>query len=264
MTTEKLSNKNYWDQVLKDAKLPLCVSEKQYSTWLIIHFIDSIIKNLNPKTLMEVGAGSSAWLPFFGSKYNLLVAGLDYSEVGCKICEENLKLQSIPYSSIICDDLFNWNSDDKYDVVISNGVIEHFDNPGEVIKKCYSHIHDNGIIISVIPNLTGLYGKLTKKYLEDVYNMHKIITKEELTNYHEECGLKTLKVNYTGIIYPLVIPWNSKVTGYFFKSGTTRKKATIFLINVFNLLFTKFLKICKTTIASPYYSPFIIYVGKKL
>jgi hypothetical protein len=61
---EKLSSKDYWDDVLRQANLPLLVNKKQYSPWLINSFFRDYITGGNFKTLLEVGSGSSAWLPF--------------------------------------------------------------------------------------------------------------------------------------------------------------------------------------------------------
>jgi len=71
-----------------------------------MNFIDDIIKSSDYKTFIEIGCGSSGWLPYFAKKYGLLVSGLDYSEVGCRLAEENLKMQNIQYGEIICKDIF--------------------------------------------------------------------------------------------------------------------------------------------------------------
>ena len=120
---EKLSNIEYWDSVLKNARLPLLVKTKHYSTWLLNNFFAKSIEAGNYKTLMEVGAGSSAWLPFLAKEYNLVVSCLDYSEVGCRLCEENLNIQKIEFQDILNKDLLDWNDHRKYDVLVSFGVI---------------------------------------------------------------------------------------------------------------------------------------------
>lgn len=259
---KKLSLKEYWDEVLREKKLPFKVKLKQYSPWLINSFFSEIVKNGEFKTLIEVGAGSSAWLPFLSEEYNLKVSGLDYSEIGCKLCEENLRLSEINYDEVICADVLNWRSDRKYDIIISLGVIEHFETPEEILGILHSHLNKNGIVITVIPNLLGISGKLTRRFLPEVYGIHKVISRKQLTEMHENSGYKCIKADYTGFFYPLIIPWANKSDGLFFRKGTVLRKITLKMIELKNMVITKLLRAAKVRKSSEYFSPFIIYVGK--
>ena len=260
---DKLSSKKYWDDVLKEAHLPLRVNKKQYSPWLINSFISKYIKSGEYKTLIEVGSGNSAWLPFLAEEYNLEVSGLDYSEIGCKICEENLRLLGIKFNKIICEDVFKWDSDEKFDIIISFGVIEHFENPKEILKIIHNHLNGNGLIITVVPNLTGFIGKLTRIFLPDVYRIHKIISKDYLRQLHYSTGYECLKNDYTGFVYPMIIPWSVKTTGVFFKKDSCRRKVTMKILELKNVFITRLLRAAKIRFSSQYFSPFVIYVGKK-
>jgi 2-polyprenyl-3-methyl-5-hydroxy-6-metoxy-1,4-benzoquinol methylase len=259
---EKLSSKEYWDDVLNRANLPVQVNNKQYSPWLINSFFKDFILKGEFKTLLEVGSGSSAWLPFLAEEYNVQVSGLDYSEIGCKICEENLKMLGTNFDEIICEDIFKWHSVKKYDIIISFGVIEHFENPEEILKIIYSHINENGIIITVVPNLLGIGGKLTRIFLPDVYRIHKIISKDYLKELHETTGYECLKNDYTGFFYPMLIPWSVKTNGIFFKKGSFRRKVVLKILELKNALITKILRATKVRFSSQLFSPFVIYVGK--
>jgi 2-polyprenyl-3-methyl-5-hydroxy-6-metoxy-1,4-benzoquinol methylase len=259
---EKLSSREYWDNVLKSATLPLQVNKKQYSPWLINSFFKEFIVNEGYRTLIEVGAGSSAWLPFLAKEYNLMVSGLDYSEPGCRICEENLKILGIDYDEIICEDVFKWQSGKKYDIIISLGVIEHFENPGEILNIISHHLNENGLIITVVPNLLGISGRLTRIFLPEVHLIHKIISKNLLRELHESCGYATLKNDYTGIFYPMIIPWSVKTDGFFLKKGTVRRRITLKILELINAAVTKTLRTFRVNVSSYYFSPFVIYAGK--
>lgn len=259
---ENLSSKEYWDAVLKEANLPLRVNKKQYSPWLINSFFKDFISEDRFKTLLEIGSGSSAWLPFLADEYNLRVSGLDYSEIGCKICEENLRMQGINFDEIICEDVFKWDSGTRYDIIISFGVIEHFENPGHILKIIRQHLNENGLIITIVPNLLGISGKLTKIFLPDVYKIHKKISENYLKELHQAAGYECLKNDYTGFFYPMIIPWSVKTTGFFFKKGSSRRKVILKLLELANAVITKILLATKIHFSSRYLSPFVIYVGK--
>ena len=259
---KKLSSKEYWDDVLKEANLPLEVNKKQYSPWLINSFFKDFIVEDKVKTLLEVGSGSSAWLPFLAEEYNLRVSGLDYSEIGCKICEENLKMLGINFDEIICEDVFKWDSGKRYDIIISFGVIEHFENPEDILKIICRHLNEDGLIITIVPNLLGISGKLIKTFLPDVYVIHKIISKNHLKELHEKAGYECLKNDYTGFFYPLVIPWSVKTNGLFFKKGSLMRKVALKMLELTNAVCTKILRAAKIRFSSQYFSPFVIFVGK--
>src|SRR5689334_3068852 len=104
-TTDKLSTQLYWNEVLADAQLPRVNNPEVYRYKVTMDFIDEHLKNRGYKNLLEVGCGSSGWLPYFAKKYNLEVSGIDYSEIGCKLAEENLKMLDIKYEKIICKDI---------------------------------------------------------------------------------------------------------------------------------------------------------------
>ena len=44
---------------------------------------------------------------------------------------------------------------EKYDVIIATHVLEHVDNPVEVLESLYSHLSPNGIIFVVVPSATA-------------------------------------------------------------------------------------------------------------
>jgi len=258
---EKLSSKEYWNEVLQNTRLPILVKDTEYGTWLQDVFFGKILTDGNYSTLMEVGAGSSGWLPYLAKKYNLFVSGLDYSEVGCEICEKNLQYLEVQYDKIICRDIFNWESDDSYDIIISFGVIEHFDNPEVILRICKKHLSKGGLIITIIPNLNGLAGKIVKLFLPEVYKMHKVINLNQLNSLHQAAGFGKIRSDYTGLIYPLVFPWVSKKDGIFFKENTYIRKMTLYFINLSNVFITKILRLLKVNPSSEILSPFVIYVG---
>jgi len=262
MGNRKLSEKGYWDNILSAARLPLKVKKTQYSPWLINSFFSDQVKAGNYSTLLEAGAGSSAWLPFLAEEYGLTVSGLDYSEPGCVICEENLKIQNIGYDEVLCTDIFKWQGDKKYDIIISLGLVEHFENPAGILEIAREHLNRGGLIITVIPNLMGLSGWLTRIFLPDVYDIHMKLTREDLLEMHEKTGFRCIRTDYTGFFYPMIIPWSVKETGFLFRPGTRLRKITMKILELTNAVITKLLIGLKVKMSSRLFSPVIICIAK--
>jgi 2-polyprenyl-3-methyl-5-hydroxy-6-metoxy-1,4-benzoquinol methylase len=264
MKRANLSEKEYWDKVLADAQLPRLNSKKNYSYSVTMKFIHEVIFNKSYKTFLEVGCGSSGWLPYFATKYDFVVSGLDYSEIGCKLALKNLQMQNIDFDEIICKDILESKvtNGKKYDIVFSYGVIEHFNNPQEIIKIFYDLVNTNGIIITLIPNLNGFPGLISRIFVKDIYLMHKVISKSQLRSYHETNGFVSIKSNYAGIFSLAVIPWvRSKVL--VFKGDNLLRKFALKLIFYFDFLLSAIFKFIRIDMPSELFSPYVICIAKK-
>jgi 2-polyprenyl-3-methyl-5-hydroxy-6-metoxy-1,4-benzoquinol methylase len=254
-----LSKKEYWDDVLREAKLPRIVDDTACNYKVTIDFIDAVLRERPQAHLLEIGAGSSAWLPYFHKKYNLRVSGLDYSEVGCRILEENLKLLHVPFEEIINEDIFKWNSDERYDIIFSYGVIEHFNEPKEILKICRDHLKPRGIIITLIPNLQGIMGFLTKTFLPEIFKIHKVISLTDLRKMHLELGLTEIRSDYVGTFAVTVIPW-TKGESVFLRRENVLGKLTLKAIGGVNKISQLILRTLAITRTSKTFSPYIVSI----
>src|SRR6185295_6118636 len=166
------------------------------------------------------------------------------------------------YEEIICVDIFKWDSDKKYDVIFSYGVVEHFEYPEKVITICREHLNKDGIIITLIPNLCGVMGAWSRRFVPDIYRMHKVISREELQRRHLESGFKDLKTDYAGTFSIGVIPW-IRSNHFLFKAGSVQRKFNLFLIAAFNKVFSTMERLSGLSFSSRYFSPYIISIMRK-
>jgi 2-polyprenyl-3-methyl-5-hydroxy-6-metoxy-1,4-benzoquinol methylase len=261
----KLSTQSYWDEVLKSAKLPRKNSSSTYVYNITMKYVDRLLMNGKYATFFEVGCGSSGWLPYFAEKYNYEVSGLDYSEVGCELAKKNLELQQIKYGQIFCRDFFLPNPTDgkKYDVVFSYGVIEHFSNPEQIVEIFDHLLSTNGLMITLIPNFNGLMGRLTKRFMPDVYEIHNIITPKQLAEYHSANGLQVIKNGYAGILAFGVMPW-VKSNHWLFKENTVRRKISLFCLKALDKALGFIFRILPFDLPSKTFSPYEICIAQKI
>lgn len=258
---KKLSTKEYWDSVLKKAVLPRVNSQETFNYYGTMKFIDQVLARAQKKTILEIGCGSSGWLPYFAQKYNYLVSGLDYSEIGCRLAEHNLKMLNIKYDEIICEDIYNWKTKKKYDVIFSYGVIEHFEDPESILKIIYNKLNNDGIVITLVPNLQGLNGKLFKRFVKDIYDMHKVISKDYLREIHERTGFHNIKTEYIGPFF-LNSNWE-KSQHWLFKQKTLRRKVLLKTVSRMNCLMGDFQVKLNVEPVNRFFSPYIVSIMKK-
>jgi 2-polyprenyl-3-methyl-5-hydroxy-6-metoxy-1,4-benzoquinol methylase len=264
-SNQKLSSKEYWDNVLENAQLPRINSSKSYNHSVTMNFIDNYLKEEKGlKTFLEIGAGSSGWLPYFARKYGYIVSGLDYSEIGCKICEENLKILKVEYDQVFCKDIFENNCTEgkKYDVIFSYGVIEHFEKPEELIGIFKGLMNENGVIISLVPNYVGLKGILTKIFVNHVYHMHRKISRNQLRMMHEKNNLKNIKTSYVGSFGLGVIAWTKSKT-WLFKPDSFQSKLMYRIIQFIEYPIVSVFRLFNFEAPTSFFSPYVVTIAKK-
>lgn len=262
-TNQKISDKAHWDKVVGSVKLPRIYSREQFN----IHRFDRLFSNVlskDAKTLFEVGCGSSAWLPYFKRYYGFTVAGLDYSEVGCEIAKRNLEYFDRKVGEdIYCADVTALNGHEfgRRDIVFSYGLIEHFDDPVAIVKEMERLVADNGQIVTIVPNLHGFYGLVSRLFLPKIYAMHKVIDPAQLERAHLQSGFRTEYCGYYGTFYLHVIPWVNNERGFMKVSILKRTfmKAIDLLARTSEWLLNWF----KVSHESAAWSPYIVYIGRR-
>lgn len=263
-TDEKLSSQQYWDQVLEKAQLPRVNSPASYHYSVTMDYVDAAIRGKKYSTFFEVGCGSSGWLPYFAQKYGLTVSGIDYSEVGCRLAEENLRMLNIPHDEIICKDLFekDCTGGKTYDIVFSYGVIEHFDHPEDILRIFSTFLKPGGLMITLVPNLNGLMGSMSRRFVPDIYKIHKVMTQEQLRQYHEVNGLKMVKIGYAGTLTLAVMPLvHSK--HWLLRRDTALGRAGTSLFSFADKVSSKLFKALRINLPSKRFSPYIICIAEK-
>ncbi len=210
------AGEKYWTSVWNDSDLPEAINpdSKRLQNFVIskIHYAFSTFfesQDTKGKSIIEIGCGNSVWLPYLHKSFGLQINGLDYSAIGCEKTRAILKREGVS-GNIVEGDLFNPPVDmiGKFDFVISLGVVEHFTDTAGTLEKMKAFLKPGGIMITEIPNLTGLNGFLLKHTDKEIYNIHKPSDKDQLADYHTAAGMKVLNSYYLNVA-SILINYNS-------------------------------------------------------
>lgn len=199
------TSKEYWDNVWMKSKIPHVLYP--YKKIDLNNYVNKLfhecfckafatIKTHGSK-LLEIGCARSIWLPYFAKEFGFNVSGIDYSEIGCQQASEILSKEGIK-GKIMCADFFNPPASmiEAFDVVVSFGVAEHFQNTAMCITAFSKFLKPGGLLLTVIPNMTGLIGKVQKVINRPVFDLHIPLDKLTLIQAHKESGLEVLDCNY--------------------------------------------------------------------
>ena len=196
-----ITKKSYWDLTYTDHKAVYQqLSLNDFRCYVDQLVMDKIIEYYNGGDILEVGAGNSDWLITVAEKLNpSYCAGLDYSEDGCRLLGEKSKANNLGID-VIHSDMFSPPTHilKRFDFILSFGVVEHFKDLVEVLEAISQFSKPEGLVFSMIPNMAGLNGVLTKLWNKDVYDIHIPHDLSSFVRGHETAGLDVVWSGYLG------------------------------------------------------------------
>ena len=147
--------------------------------------------------LLEIGCAKSAWLPYFAKEFGFSVSGLDYSPIGCQMAKQVLQANGVE-AEVVCADFFSppENMLGSFDVVVSVGVVEHFEDTAACLKAVSAFLKPGGMLITNIPNMVGWIGAIQKMVNKPVYDIHQLLDPIMLREAHQRAGLEVLECDY--------------------------------------------------------------------
>jgi cyclopropane fatty-acyl-phospholipid synthase-like methyltransferase len=196
-----LTTDTYWEKHWDDHSASRkCAG---YYERLLIHVFDEFLQGAHKgQTCMEIGCGDSVHLPLIGRRYDVSVAGLDFTENGCRLATERLHEQGLE-GAIYQRDLFGANEDlhGKFDYVASFGLVEHFDDPSEPLKAMRAFLKPGGRILTTMPNVSpgSMHVFLQRIVGPKILAVHHLMTADDLRRFHERAGYRIIRCGYEGM-----------------------------------------------------------------
>lgn len=196
--------KGYWDSMWQSGGAakkiePRAPGIRNYTTRKFHAYFKRVFSSLDTgqSKLLEIGCANSVWLPYFDKEFGFNVSGLDYSEIGCDRAKRNLDSNGIE-GEVVCADLFSPPSHmlGGYDVVVSFGVAEHFEDTSKCLQALSMFLKSDGLLITNIPNMAGSLGFVQKHINRPVFDIHNPINREEFLYAHEVAGCEIVECDY--------------------------------------------------------------------
>ena len=179
---------NYWD---KHASKPRLID--RIIGLVRVYFDNNYLRNLRMVSalkgkILEVGCGTSITSIKMKNKANIIYA-LDYSDKLKKYWEPD----KVKY--IIADGFDMPLKNDFFDLVWNAGVLEHFDNPKDMLKEMMRVCKKKGLICVFVPYIFDITAHLQLYGKETIYN------RSMLKKLLIDAGLKNVgtKVLYSNI-----------------------------------------------------------------
>lgn len=169
----ELTSKKYWEDYYAyspEDKDTICRVCSRYDRFYKL-MIDSCINP--PQSIIEVGAFPGRYLAYISSKYRLDATGLDFNPQIEKFTR-SMHAMEVRNFEYINEDFLAYIPERRFDIVFSNGFVEHFENFDFVLDKHAELLSPGGAMLVMIPNkryLRAIYGNLVDRENQRAHNL---------------------------------------------------------------------------------------------
>lgn len=193
-----VTDKEYWDQYWGPGKPRFASYDRTKGVFhgyelLFTHCLGETRRRLGRERLrvLDCGSGEGLMLRFLHElDPDLDLTGIEYSDsidkaralaesLGCRF---DLRRGDL-------FDLCRAGRTGPFDLVMSLGLVEHFDDPGAVLERLADVLAPGGCLVTIIPSFEGPFNRLWRLYDRDNYAHHVPISRRQLVEDHRRLGL---------------------------------------------------------------------------
>jgi len=146
---------------------------------------------------IEIGCGSGNYMVYIAKEFGYRISGLDYSN-NMDYVRANLELNGIRPVDLFNVDFLDFRPSKKYDLVLSGGFVEHFDDYESVVRKHADLAKPGGLVVIIVPNLTHLHWVLCSICDHKTLKVHRfpLMRSNTLRDTLEKSGLEVIHCEY--------------------------------------------------------------------
>lgn len=235
-------------------------SLRTYCNYRLDQIFSQHIVPRNDLSILEVGCAYSTWALYFQSRFAARYYGIDLLEEGAavaRLCLEHVgqdpnQVWTGDFLSEACPARMS-----EYDVVYSCGLIEHFSEPGNILKCLYSSVKPGGILITIVPNLEGLFGFAVRWLFPALWRSHIVISPKDFAEWSAGLQCQELLRGYWGTLYPFVIPWDELVLPW------KMDRILVYLLRQIDRPLSFLLRALPCAPETKFLSPYVIHVIRR-
>jgi len=189
-----VAGKDYWNAIWK--QLP-SVQLYQGPVYEQHPVLAKFLSKAGGGDAIEIGCGSGNYMVYIAKEFGYRISGLDYSN-NMEYVRANLELNGIRYGDLFNVDFFDFRPSKKYDLVLSGGFVEHFDDYEGVVRKHAELAKPGGMVVIIVPNLTHIHWVLCSICDPKTLRVHRfpLMHRDVLRKTLEKSGLEVIHCEY--------------------------------------------------------------------
>ncbi len=198
MTDNQLTSKEFW---LRYWESKSDVVKQVPRNILFADMIDKVVSMTRVRTSLELGGFPGHYSVYLKKFHGVAATLLDYV-IHPRLLKELHQLNGLQPGEVVAmeEDLFNHQPGQKYDLVFSNGLIEHFKDTEDIIRQHIKYLAKDGVLWISLPNLRGMNGLVQQWFDKENYDIHYIecMDPEYLAGICRKLGLKDVQAGFHG------------------------------------------------------------------
>ena len=154
------SQEKEWDSVWKKRGIPARIVD--FGRSIYVFFFERVLKRYLPKNalMLELGCGTSMLTVSLAKHLpDIKVTGLDISQASLDISRKNAEEKGVRNMEFVIGDCKRVHYENHFDLVWSNGLLEHFENPEAIAREHFKAVKQGGAALIAVPYLYS-YHKL--------------------------------------------------------------------------------------------------------
>ncbi|MFO1351203.1 MAG: class I SAM-dependent methyltransferase [Gammaproteobacteria bacterium] len=202
----RLTAREYWESRWDRVRLPFVFDPARRDP--VAREIAKIFAAVLPRQaaldVLEIGGAPGQFLAYLALEYGFRAHALDYSAVGCAKIRENFALLGRELE-VYERDLFGDLGDlPRFDIVLSMGFIEHFDDFAAAVVRHVGLLKPGGLLVLGVPNYRGVAAWAMRRLAPRHLALHNLAAMDERnwTEFARAFGLDTVFQGYIGGIQP--------------------------------------------------------------
>lgn len=198
-----LTEIDFWDEYWHRHQPPITVRPEFSFDRCLSDRLAEVSLRARTKTALEIGASPGKWLHFL-SQNGFAVTGLEMSPAAVNLLRENLRILGHKEPQIISGDVMNIVPSNEFGLVYSLGLVEHFENPIEVIGAHLDWLEPGGTLVIGVPNFNGFHGLIQRSLDKSVFEIHNlnVMSRKFFELAASELGVSLESFTYLGSFEP--------------------------------------------------------------
>lgn len=195
---QNLTDRSFWKAFWESRKGLIFYIKPNY---VFGDILAKLIAEKNIKNAIELGGFPGYYATYLKKYQGLDTTLFDYyihQDLINQLLEKNgLKPGDI---HIIEADLFNYQPEKLYDMVLSFGLIEHFNDTKAIIETHLQFLKPGGVLFITLPNFKSVNGWVQRNFDKENYDKHNInsMDLQLLKDSCKQLGLKDIEAYYHG------------------------------------------------------------------
>jgi len=195
---QNLTDRAFWKAFWESRKNLILYLKPNY---VFGDILAKLITEKNIKNAIELG-GFPGYYATYLKKYQQLDTTLFDYFIHEGLIDQLLEKNGLKHGdiNIIEADLFEYQPKKLYDMVLSFGLIEHFNDTKAIIETHLPFLKPGGVLFITLPNFKSVNGWVQRKFDKENYDKHNINSMDptKLADYCRQLGLTEVESYYHG------------------------------------------------------------------